>query len=156
AARGLHPGAARRDRHRPRRLSPPGSRPDQSVAGQSEPARADRGEGRAGGAPRDPLRRGIRAMDLHLGNFASLGFSLPQLFLRAAGVAVFLLDLVIPRKDWLGLISLAAMVIVVWLSTRLAFADGRTLFHRSVALDGFALYFKVLLGLAGFAAVFMS
>jgi NADH-quinone oxidoreductase subunit N len=95
-------------------------------------------------------------MDLHLGNFASLGFSLPELFLGAAVVAIFLLDLVIPRKDRLGLISLAVMVIVVWLSTRLAFTDGRTLFHRSIALDGFALYFKVLLGLAGFAAVFMS
>jgi NADH-quinone oxidoreductase subunit N len=95
-------------------------------------------------------------MDLHLGNFASLGFSLPELFLGAAVVAIFLLDLVIPRKDWLGLVSLAVMVVVVWLSTQLAFADARTLFHRSVALDGFALYFKVLLGLAGFAAVFMS
>ena len=94
--------------------------------------------------------------DLHLGNTASLLYSFPELVLGAAVVAIFLLDLVVERKDWIGIFSLGVMVLVVWLSTQLAFGDGRTLFHRSIALDGFALYFKILLGLAGFATVFMS
>ena len=43
--------------------------------------------------------------------------------------------------------------VVVMLSAQLLWAGGHTLFNRQVALDGFALYFKMLLSLAAFGTI---
>ena len=93
---------------------------------------------------------------LHLGNIPSLGYALPELVLASAVIGIFLLDLVVKDKERLGDLSLVVMAVVVVLTTRLLWAPERTLFHRSVVLDGFALYFKLLLSLAAFGAVWMS
>ncbi|MBM4245937.1 MAG: NADH-quinone oxidoreductase subunit N [Deltaproteobacteria bacterium] len=91
-----------------------------------------------------------------LGNVASLAYSLPEIVLGAAVVLLFLLDLVVTRKETLGDIALLALALVVVLSARLLWGDSAALFNGSVVLDGFALFFKLLLALAAFAAVWMS
>ncbi|HZR79737.1 MAG TPA: NADH-quinone oxidoreductase subunit N [Candidatus Binatia bacterium] len=92
----------------------------------------------------------------HLGNLPSIPYLLPEIVLGTAVVAFFLLDLMIRDKERLGDIALVVMAIVVVLTTRLLWVDEKTLFHGSVVLDGFALYFKLLLALAAFGAIWMS
>ena len=91
-----------------------------------------------------------------LGNVASLAYSLPEIVLGVAVVLLFLLDLVVKRKETLGDVALVALALVVVLSARLLWGDSAALFHGAVVLDGFALFFKLLLALAAFAAVWMS
>lgn len=91
-----------------------------------------------------------------LGNVASLAYSLPELVLGAAVVALFLLDLVVKRKELLGDVALLTMAVVVVLSTRLLWSDSAALYNGAMALDRFALFFKVLIALAAFGAIWMS
>jgi NADH-quinone oxidoreductase subunit N len=91
-----------------------------------------------------------------LGNVASLAYSLPEIVLGAAVVLLFLLDLVVKRKETLGDIALVALAVVVVLTARLLWGDSAALFNGAVVVDGFALFFKLLLALAAFAAVWMS
>ena len=93
---------------------------------------------------------------INLGNLPSLGYALPELVLGGAVIALFLLDLVVKDKERLGDLALVVMAVVVVLTTRLLWTPERTLFFRSIVLDGFALYFKLLLSLAAFGAVWMS
>lgn len=91
-----------------------------------------------------------------LSNVESLAYSLPELVLAGAVVGLFLLDLVVKRKELLGDVALLTMALVVVLSTRLLWSDSQALYNGSMVLDGFALYFKLLLALAAFAAIWMS
>jgi NADH-quinone oxidoreductase subunit N len=91
-----------------------------------------------------------------LSNVASLAFSLPELVLGASIVALFLLDLVVKRKPLLGDFALLALAIVVILSARLLWSDSAALYNGAIVLDGFALFFKLLLSLAAFVTVWMS
>lgn len=91
-----------------------------------------------------------------LGNAASLAQSAPELVLGGSVVAILLLDLVVRRKEWLGDLALAVTSLAALLSAEQLWADPRSLFHGSIALDGFALFFKLLLALAAFAAIWMS
>lgn len=91
-----------------------------------------------------------------LDNVASLAFSLPEIVLGAAVVLLFLLDLVVKRKELLGDFALLALAVVVVLSARLLWGESAALFNGAVVLDSFAVFFKLLLGLAAFAAVWMS
>ncbi|MBM4266598.1 MAG: NADH-quinone oxidoreductase subunit N [Deltaproteobacteria bacterium] len=93
---------------------------------------------------------------MNLDNFQSLSYSFPALFLGFAVVALFMLDLVISRKEWLGDIALLVTAIVVLGVVRLLTSEAGTLFHGSVALDEFGLYFQLLIALAAFATVWMS
>lgn len=92
----------------------------------------------------------------NLGNVASLPYLLPELLLGVAVIAIFLLDLVVERKERIGDFALGVTALAVLLSTRLAWSGDHALFERLVALDAFAVFFKVLLSLAGFGAVWMS
>lgn len=91
-----------------------------------------------------------------LSNVASLAYSLPELVLGGAVVLLFLLDLVIERKELLGDVALLALAVVVVLSARLLWGESAALFNGAIVLDGFAVFFKLLLSLAAFAAVWMS
>ena len=71
-------------------------------------------------------------------------------------VANLLLDLVVENKERLGDVALGVMAIAIVLITRLLWAGDRTLFENSVVVDGFGLYFKLLVGLAAFGAIWMS
>jgi NADH-quinone oxidoreductase subunit N len=91
-----------------------------------------------------------------LSNVASLAYSLPELVLGGAVVLLFLLDLVIERKELLGDVALLALAVVVVLSARLLWGESAALFNGVIVLDAFAVFFKLLLALAAFAAVWMS
>jgi NADH-quinone oxidoreductase subunit N len=93
---------------------------------------------------------------LELGNLASLAYSMPQLFLGFAVVLLFVADLFLRQKEWLGNLALLAVAIVVLGLARLVSADAGTLFERSVVLDQFGLFFQLLVSLAAFAAIWMS
>jgi NADH-quinone oxidoreductase subunit N len=94
--------------------------------------------------------------ELNLGNVASLSFSLPEIVLALAVVGLFMLDLVVARKEILGDVALGVTALVVLCTAQLLWTDGRSLFNRSMVVDGFALYFKLLLSLAAFGAIWMS
>jgi len=91
-----------------------------------------------------------------LSNVASLAYSLPELVLAASVVALFLADLVVKRKELLGDASLLVMAIVVVLSTRLLWSESTGLYNGTMALDAFALFFKLLIALAAFGSIWMS
>jgi len=96
------------------------------------------------------------AAPTHLGNLSSLGWILPELLVALAVVAIFLLDLVVENKERLGDVALGVMAIAIVLVTRLLWAGDRSLFEDSIVVDGFGLYFKLLVALAAFGAIWMS
>ena len=93
---------------------------------------------------------------MQLGAVESLSYFVPELILAIAVVAVIVVDLIVQRKDVLGLASLAAVVVsllaVVWTSG----ADAAILFNRMIVHDSFAVFFKILIALAAFATIWMS
>ena len=93
-----------------------------------------------------------------LGNIASFAYSVPEIVLALSVVGLFIVDLVVVNKDVVGKLALVAMGVVVAL---LAFwlpepGDLHSLFNRQVVFDEYGQFFKVLLALSGFAAVWMS
>jgi len=94
--------------------------------------------------------------ELSLGNGASLVYSLPEIVLGSAVVGLFLIDLVVARKELLGEIAFVMMAAVMFCTALVAWPEGRALFNRSMVVDGFALYFKLLLSLAAVGTIWMS
>src|SRR5438128_3583818 len=92
----------------------------------------------------------------------SLRYSGPELVLTAAIMAVLALDLGltargIERSRWPGIVALAGAAAAIGSAVRLLRVPAREwLFGRWFVVDGFSVYFKVLLGLALLAAVWMS
>ncbi|MDG2306347.1 MAG: NADH-quinone oxidoreductase subunit N [Candidatus Binatia bacterium] len=93
---------------------------------------------------------------MDLANFASLSHSLPALLLAFSVVAVFLLDLVIEKKEWLGDIALLVVAAAIFLVVMQLSSETGTLFHKSIVLDEFGLYFQLLVLLSSFATIWMS
>ena len=93
---------------------------------------------------------------MELANFPSLAYSFPALFLAAAVVLLFLADLVVANKERLGEVTLVVIAIATVGVVRLLWGESGTLFHRSIAIDGFGLYFQLLVLLSAFVAVWMS
>jgi NADH-quinone oxidoreductase subunit N len=102
---------------------------------------------------------------------ASLPYFLPELVLSAGVLVVLCLDLLITGSrrgdatEWPGTVALvataAAVVLTVGLPTfglpgLLGAPTHSWLFGRSLVLDGFSVFFKVLLGLALMAVIWMS
>ncbi|HAC79401.1 MAG TPA: NADH-quinone oxidoreductase subunit N [Deltaproteobacteria bacterium] len=93
-----------------------------------------------------------------LGNIASFAYSVPEIVLALSVVALFIVDLVVVNKQVVGRLALVAIGVVV---AMLAFSmpeagDIHSLFHRQVVYDEYGQFFKMLLALCGFAAVWMS
>ena len=93
-----------------------------------------------------------------LGNIASFAYSVPEIALALSVVGLFIVDLVVVNKEIVGRLALFAMGLVVAL---LAFSlpeagDIHSLFNRQVVFDEYGQFFKLLLALCGFAAVWMS
>src|SRR5438067_4098788 len=92
----------------------------------------------------------------------SLRYFGPELVLTAAIMAVLALDLGltargIERSRWPGIVALAGAAAAIGWAVRLLRVPAREwLFGRMLVFDGFSVYFKVLLGLALLAAVWMS
>lgn len=93
---------------------------------------------------------------MDLANIPSLSHSLPTLLLAFSVVAVFLLDLVIEKKEWLGDLVLIIVAVAIFLVVWQLSSETGALFHRSVALDEFGMYFQLLILLSGFATIWMS
>ncbi len=93
---------------------------------------------------------------MQLGPVESLGYFVPELILAIAVLALIIADLIVGRKDLLGLAALAAVVLsllaVVWTSG----SEPAILFNRMIVHDSFAVFFKVIFALATFAAIWMS
>src|SRR6266478_5887622 len=88
----------------------------------------------------------------------SAAFAFPAIDLRAIGPALvlsvtalvlMLLDLLPPRdrKDHLAFVGLAGVVAALILTFRLWGTDARA-FHGMVAMDGYALFFNLVIGYA--------
>lgn len=93
---------------------------------------------------------------MQLGNLTSLEFFRPEILLGFGGIAIIMVDLVAPRRAFLGdlalVISAGAMALVV-VEPRVG---GAALFSGMVVADSFARFFRALIALATIVAVWMS
>ncbi len=79
----------------------------------------------------------------------NLELFLPELSLVAFAIIVILLDLVIQRKGWLVVISLAGIVVAAGFTLAMWGGTSQAIFNNMLAVDNFALFFKLLfLGIA--------
>ena len=93
---------------------------------------------------------------MDLGNIASLRYALPEGILATAVVSIILLELVVRRKEMLGELALLAVAGACLAGAVQSGGPQGWLFNRMVVIDGFAVFFKILLGLGAFGAVWMS
>jgi len=90
------------------------------------------------------------------GTVDSLSYYLPELVLVATIVIVWLLDLVEKKKELLGNIALVGSAVSFVCSALLWGWGEGWIFDRMLIVDGFALFFKLLLGFTAFAVIWMS
>jgi NADH-quinone oxidoreductase subunit N len=69
---------------------------------------------------------------------------IPEIALAAFAILVILLDLMVRDKSWLRLVSLAGLVIAGGVSIAMWGGNYSPLFNNMLAVDDFALFFKVL------------
>ncbi|MBI5505883.1 MAG: NADH-quinone oxidoreductase subunit N [Deltaproteobacteria bacterium] len=93
---------------------------------------------------------------MDLSNADSLAYHVPELVLAGGSIVVLLLDLFTRLKARLGEVALLVVATSVLAVGFGAGADQGYLFNRMVALDSFALFFKLLLGFAALGAIWMS
>ena len=93
---------------------------------------------------------------MDLGNIESLAYSVPELLLAGSVVVLLMLELVVRRKAVLGEIALVVSAAAVLASALQAGGAQGWLWNRMVVLDSFAIFFKIVLGLAAFGAIWMS
>jgi len=91
-----------------------------------------------------------------MGATQSLSYFLPELILAVTVLAVFLGDLVIRDKEWLGLMALVGVVASLLLVAVMSRVGDAWLFDRMIVHDQFATFFKLVFALATAATVWMS
>jgi NADH-quinone oxidoreductase subunit N len=74
----------------------------------------------------------------------NLALFTPEISLVCTAVLVILLDLFIPRKGWLAALSIAGLLVSAGFALNLWNGTPQTIFNRMLAVDNYALYFKVL------------
>jgi NADH-quinone oxidoreductase subunit N len=74
----------------------------------------------------------------------NLTLFVPEITLAAVAVAVILLDLFVSNKRWLSWLSLAGLVAAGGVAIGMWHGDYGALFSNMLAVDGFAIFFKVL------------
>jgi NADH-quinone oxidoreductase subunit N len=74
----------------------------------------------------------------------NLGLFLPELILAGAAIVVILLDLFIQRKGWLVAVSIAGIVLSAGFSLAMWGGSSQAIFNNMLAVDSFALFFKLL------------
>jgi len=70
---------------------------------------------------------------------------LPELSLTITAVVVILLDLFIQKKGWLTVVSMAGIAIAAGFAIAIWGDSPQTIFNNMLAVDNFAVFFKVLL-----------
>jgi NADH-quinone oxidoreductase subunit N len=79
----------------------------------------------------------------------NLELFIPELSLAAFALVVILLDLVIQRKGWLVVVSIAGIVVSAGFALAMWGGISQAIFNNMLAVDNFALFFKLLfLGIA--------
>jgi len=79
----------------------------------------------------------------------NLELFIPELGLAAFALVVVLLDLVIQRKGWLVVVSIAGIVVSAGFTLAMWGGSSQAIFNNMLAVDNFALFFKLLfLGIA--------
>ena len=79
----------------------------------------------------------------------NLELFIPELSLAAFALAVVLLDLVIQRKGWLVVVSMAGIVMSAGFTLAMWGGSSQAIFSNMLAVDNFAMFFKLLfLGIA--------
>jgi NADH-quinone oxidoreductase subunit N len=74
----------------------------------------------------------------------NLGLLAPELSLAATAIVVILLDLVVSRKGWLAAVSIAGILVSGGFSLAMWGGSAQAVFNNMLAVDGFALFFKLL------------
>jgi len=69
---------------------------------------------------------------------------IPELTLAGVAIIVILLDLVVTRKGWLAVVSLAGVVAAAGFAIAMWGGGSQALFNNMLAVDNFALFFKLL------------
>jgi len=73
----------------------------------------------------------------------------PELSLAGFAIIVILLDLIIQRKGWLAVVSIAGIVVSAGFTLAMWGGSSQAIFNNMLAVDNFALFFKLLfLGIA--------
>jgi len=79
----------------------------------------------------------------------NFGLLAPELSLAGFAIVVILLDLVIQRKGWLVVVSIAGIVVSAGFTLAMWGGSSQAIFNNMLAVDSFALFFKLLfLGIA--------
>jgi NADH-quinone oxidoreductase subunit N len=85
----------------------------------------------------------------------NLGLLAPELSLAVTAIVVILLDLVVPRKGWLVAVSIAGILVSAGFSLAMWGGSAQAVFNNMLAVDGFALFFKLLfLAIAALVTLF--
>jgi NADH-quinone oxidoreductase subunit N len=93
---------------------------------------------------------------MELGASESLGRFLPELTLGAVILVVFLADLRVRDKEWLGYVALIGVALSALFVAILGSRTDAWLFHRMIVHDQFATFFKIVFALATAATIWMS
>ena len=79
----------------------------------------------------------------------NLGLLAPEFSIAGTAILVILLDLIIKRKGWLAVVSIAGIVVSAGFTLAMWGGSSQAIFNNMLAVDGFALFFKLLfLGIA--------
>ncbi len=79
----------------------------------------------------------------------NLGLFIPEVSLLVTAVAVIVLDLFVARKGLLAVISLLGLIVAAIATMAMWGGSSQAIFNNMLAVDGFALFFKLLfLGIA--------
>ena len=79
----------------------------------------------------------------------NLELFIPELSLAVFAIVVILLDLVIQRKRWLAVVSIAGIIVSAGFTLAMWGSGSQAIFNNMLAVDNFALFFKLLfLGIA--------
>jgi NADH-quinone oxidoreductase subunit N len=79
----------------------------------------------------------------------NLGLLAPELSLAGTAILVILLDLVTERKGWLVAVGIAGILVSAGFTLAMWGGSSQAIFNNMLAVDGFALFFKLLfLGIA--------
>ena len=104
---------------------------------------------------------------MNLGSIESLPYFYPEGILVLAILVIFIADLFVEEKERLGNIALIGVTLALVFTSGLSIFGFRLiaglpgagegwLFHRMVAIDNFAIFFKVVLSLSAVGAIWMS
>lgn len=93
---------------------------------------------------------------MNLSNVDSLAYTVPELILGAGVLVILMIDLVVRRKALLGELALVVVAAAVAASALQAGGPQGWLFNQMIVVDSFATFFKIVLGLAAFGAIWLS